>query len=97
MMVSYLLKPEALASAPKVIVVLHDSALQRLMKFGAQFPTHFRSVMQSTPELKSRLEAAVKAEQGAAESLHNLKIANATPQNVKPRIQLKTDFSNFTG
>jgi hypothetical protein len=100
MMVSYLLKPDALPSAPKVLRVLHDSALQRLVKFGAQFPAHFRSVMQSSSELKSRLEAAAKAQQGVAQSQQSGKAAglgSAPPTNVKPSIKLKTDFSNFTG
>lgn len=103
-MVSYLLTLDQLKSAPKVIRLLHDNALQRLIKVGAQHPAHFRSVMQSAPDLKSRLESAVKAQQeaglmaaqgSASKGMHSS--LNSASQPAKPSIKLKTDFSNFTG
>ena len=101
MMVSYLLEADKLASAPKVTRLLHDNALQRLVKIGPQHPAHFRSVMQATPELKTRLEAAVKAQQEATSttqcSKSQLGKVGASSQPSKPSIKLKTDFSNFTG
>ena len=103
MMVSYLVESDKLSSAPKVARLLHDSALQRLVKIGPQSPAHFRSIMQSRPELKTRLEAAVKTQQETAASGsgqvkgqgHNK--AGMLSQPAKPSIKLKMDFSNFSG
>jgi hypothetical protein len=80
---------------------LHDYALQRLMKIGPQYPSDFRTVMQSCPELKLRLEGAVKASQlrhtnTSAESAADLAAAKlAASQPTQPSIKLKMDFSNF--
>lgn len=104
MMVSYLLDSEHLNSASKVVRILHDNALQRLIKIGPQYPAHFRSVMQSRPELKARLESAVKAQQevtsGSGQGQvkgQGHKVTGVATQPAKPSIKLKTDFSNFGG
>lgn len=61
----------------------------------------FKSLMTKTPELRSKLEMAVRNSQQANNNIQKAKIdaANAAKANLqpaKPTIQLKTDFSNFS-
>lgn len=58
--------------------------------------------MGQAPELKNKLESAIRCQQQAAnmqklsaESKEN-KAASATAQQQQPTIKLKTDFSNFS-
>ena len=59
----------------------------------------FRTVMSQRADLRSKLEAAVRAKQAAAAaaaSQSNSKAAaNAAAALHNPTIKLKTDFSNF--
>lgn len=102
-LVALLLEPSA-AGVTAMSRRLHDTALQRLMRIGPQYPVHFRNVMHTCPELKQRLEAAVKVQQAAAaaaaataQQRHlSAAAASAIKQTpAKPSIQLKMDFSNF--
>ncbi|KAK2175422.1 hypothetical protein NP493_734g02011 [Ridgeia piscesae] len=101
MLVSYLLDGDTLKMANKTSVKLHDSALQSLMKIGPQYPAHFRSVMQSSPDLRSLLEGAVKVQKergSGTDGRDGSKAAlAASSQPAKPTITLKTNFGNFTG
>ncbi len=79
---------------------LHEQALQKLIKLGPQYPSHFRTVMHNMPQIKSRLEAAVKHQQEASKAASSKaaaqsKVANAQAQPSQPSIKLKMDFSNF--
>jgi len=81
---------------------LHKLALKKLTDFGPQFPADFRAVMQSRPDLRSRLERAIQTEQ-AAVSAAAASVAK-TSAGAEPRpapattasIKLKMDFSNFS-
>ena len=100
-LVSLLVDPEFLGSTGKISRTLHEQVLVKLMKIGPAYPAHFRSVMQASPDLRLRLEAAVKAQQQLAQdtkasALAQSQKANAS-QPAKPSIKLKTDFSNFSG
>ena len=99
MLVSYLLDGEALKSAGKTSIHLHDHALQSLMKIGPQYPAHFRSVMQASPDLRAVLESAVKVqkERSSGSAGQDSSKANAASQPAKPSITLKTNFGNFKG
>jgi hypothetical protein len=103
-LVSLLLEPSAVSSAPAASLKLHDNALQRLTKLGPLYPAQFRSVVVAAPELKVRLEAAIKAQQQqqhskeqAAKAGGRASGSSAHPANApaKPSITLKMDFSNF--
>ncbi|PFX25411.1 HEAT repeat-containing protein 5B [Stylophora pistillata] len=72
---------------------LHDQALQKLMKIGPKYPGPFRSIMNSQPELKSRLESAVRANQASAKPKQPAVQAKVAP--AQPSIKLRMDFSNF--
>jgi len=78
---------------------LHKVALKKLTDFGPQYPADFRSVMQSRPDLRSRLERAIQNEQAAAMAASAAKSsASAEPRPVMATtasIKLKMDFSNF--
>lgn len=99
MLISFLLSETSLASCSAISKMLHDRALQHLKKVGPLYPSDFRLAMSSSPDLKLRLEAAVKESQTSKKSAlanqQSLKQNSQVP--TKPTITLKTDFSNFTG
>ncbi|KAM6968415.1 LOW QUALITY PROTEIN: HEAT repeat-containing protein 5A [Tautogolabrus adspersus] len=91
LLISFLLDENALGSAPAASRSLHEAALKDLMRLGPQHSAVFRSLIASSPHLKSRLEAAVKGNQ---ESL-NAKAGSANPRSAgksSPSITLKTNF-----
>uniref|UniRef100_A0A3B4UBB4 HEAT repeat-containing protein 5A n=1 Tax=Seriola dumerili TaxID=41447 RepID=A0A3B4UBB4_SERDU len=93
LLISFLLDENALGSAPAASRSLHEAALKDLMRLGPQHSAVFRSLIASSPHLKSRLEAAVKGNQ---ESL-NAKASGANPATrsaakSSPSITLKTNF-----
>ncbi|XP_064600027.1 HEAT repeat-containing protein 5B-like isoform X2 [Liolophura sinensis] len=82
----------------KAMQSLHDFALQRLMKIGPMYPEHFRTIMMSAPDLKPKLETAIRANQTSKKTTKIESMAkNAAHQPKAPTITLKTNFSNFTG
>ncbi|KAL4641370.1 HEAT repeat-containing protein 5B [Arapaima gigas] len=90
-LVSYLLDENTIASAPPASKGLHDFALQDLMRIGPLYPTAFKTVIGAAPELKSRLETAIRANQAS-----NTAKAAARPTQpavqAAPTIKLKTSF-----
>lgn len=107
-LVSYLLPAAQLQTSTKLRLALHDQSLQWLMKIGPRYPQEFKALMSEAPQLRTQLEAAVRVSQqlGSQTSLkgrhdaHNsvkaAAAAAASSAPVKPIIQLKMDFSNFT-
>ncbi|XP_020817482.1 HEAT repeat-containing protein 5B isoform X1 [Drosophila serrata] len=96
-LIGFLAEPSKLRTLPKYQKQLHDQALQWLLKIGPKHPQEFKALMGQTPELRQKLEAAIRSQQQsiniaqkATEAQRNLL---AKPQ--KPTIKLKTDFSNF--
>ncbi|XP_013379521.1 HEAT repeat-containing protein 5B-like isoform X2 [Lingula anatina] len=94
LLISFLLDNSELAGASKPSRDLHLYALQRLMQVGPQYPEQFRTVMGSSVNLRTKLEAAVKANQQAKKPQEQ-KAQEVKLKPVKPSIQLKTDFSDF--
>ncbi|XP_055491112.1 HEAT repeat-containing protein 5B [Leucoraja erinacea] len=90
-LISYLLSEQTYSSAPTASMSLHELALQDLMRIGPLYPGAFKAVMGAAPELKSKLEAAIRASQASSQ-------AKAAAQQVKPALQaaptikLKTSF-----
>ncbi|KFB43904.1 AGAP002215-PA-like protein [Anopheles sinensis] len=80
---------------------LNDHAIQWLMKIGPKYPQEFKTLMAQAPELRRKLEAAIKRSQLNASlqksksEAANAAARNSAAQQQKPTIQLKTDFSNF--
>ncbi|XP_047677260.1 HEAT repeat-containing protein 5A isoform X1 [Tachysurus fulvidraco] len=89
-LVSFLLDENTLATAPEASCSLHESALQDLMRLGPQHPGVFKAFMASAPEMKARLEAAIKGNQ----ELVNAKATSAQLPDKRqvPSIKLKTNF-----
>ncbi|GBP42418.1 HEAT repeat-containing protein 5B [Eumeta japonica] len=78
---------------------LHELALQWLTRTGPKHPQEFKTIMQQSPELRLKLEAAVKANQqaaggNAARAARGSRGA-APARPAQPSIQLRTDFSDF--
>lgn len=107
-LVSYLCDADGTTTMTGVMSRLHDIALQKLIDIGPQYPAQFRSVMHGRPDLRARLEAAVKSQQnqrggnrqttaggqsGAAAAAQ----AEVQQQQQRSSIKLKMDFSNFVG
>uniref|UniRef100_A0A182K6L8 HEAT repeat-containing protein 5B n=1 Tax=Anopheles christyi TaxID=43041 RepID=A0A182K6L8_9DIPT len=86
----------------KYATALNDHAIQWLMKIGLKYPQEFKAFMAQAPELRRKLEAAIKRNQMNAtlqkskSEAANAAARNSAAQQQKPTIQLKTDFSNFS-
>uniref|UniRef100_A0A8D2Q0J2 HEAT repeat-containing protein 5B n=1 Tax=Zosterops lateralis melanops TaxID=1220523 RepID=A0A8D2Q0J2_ZOSLA len=89
-LISYLLNENAFASASTASKDLHEFALQNLMHIGPLYPHAFKTVMGAAPELKTRLETAVRASQASQAKA----AARQPPPTVHstPTIKLKTSF-----
>ncbi|KAI5726294.1 hypothetical protein M8J76_000110 [Diaphorina citri] len=74
---------------------LHDQSIQILMKIGPLYPQEFKSLMSESPDLRLKLEAAIKSNNVT----NQRKEVNRTATNVittaTPTIKLKTNFGNF--
>ncbi|XP_075057057.1 HEAT repeat-containing protein 5B [Mixophyes fleayi] len=89
-LISYLLDVNTFSSASPSSKDLHEFALQDLMRIGPLYPYAFKTVMGAAPELKARLETAIRANQASK--------AKAASQQPAPTVQsaptiiLKTSF-----
>ncbi|XP_029305906.1 HEAT repeat-containing protein 5B isoform X2 [Cottoperca gobio] len=90
-LVSYLLDENAISSAPQVSRGLHEFALQNLMRIGPLYPAAFKTVIGAAPELKIRLESAIRANQASSRAKAAARLAQPTVQ-AAPTIKLKTNF-----
>ncbi|KAM4607496.1 HEAT repeat-containing protein 5B isoform 2-T2 [Polymixia lowei] len=90
-LISYLLDENAISSAPHVSKGLHDFALQNLMRIGPLYPAAFKTVIGAAPELKTRLESAIRANQASSKAKAAARQAQPTVQ-AAPTIKLKTSF-----
>ncbi|KAF0027304.1 hypothetical protein F2P81_020045 [Scophthalmus maximus] len=90
-LISYLLDENAISSAPQVSKGLHDFALQNLMRIGPLYPSAFKIVIGAAPELKTRLESAIRANQASSKAKAAARLAQPTVQ-AAPTITLKKSF-----
>ncbi|XP_041106772.1 HEAT repeat-containing protein 5B isoform X2 [Polyodon spathula] len=90
-LISYLLDENAFTSAPPASKGLHEFALQDLMRIGPLYPSAFKTVIGAAPELKSRLETAIRASQASSKAKAAATLAQTTVQ-AAPTIKLKTSF-----
>uniref|UniRef100_A0A667ZSC3 HEAT repeat-containing protein 5B n=1 Tax=Myripristis murdjan TaxID=586833 RepID=A0A667ZSC3_9TELE len=90
-LISYLLDENAISSAPQVSKGLHDFALQNLMRIGPLYPAAFKTVIGAAPELKTRLESAIRANQASSKAKAAARQAQPAVQ-AAPTIKLKTSF-----
>ncbi|XP_078205621.1 HEAT repeat-containing protein 5B isoform X8 [Callithrix jacchus] len=89
-LISYLLDENSFASASSASKDLHEFALQNLMHIGPLYPHAFKTVMGAAPELKVRLETAVRASQASKAKAAARQPAPAI--HSAPTIKLKTSF-----
>ncbi|KAK7901966.1 hypothetical protein WMY93_018735 [Mugilogobius chulae] len=90
-LISYLLDEKAISSASPVSKGLHEFALQNLMRIGPLYPAAFKIVIGAAPELKTRLESAIRANQASSKAKAAARQAQPTVQ-AAPTIKLKTSF-----
>lgn len=90
-LISYLLDENAFSSATPTSKGLHEFALRDLMRIGPLYPTAFKTVIGAAPELKIRLETAVRANQASSKAKATARQAQPTVQ-AAPTIKLKTSF-----
>ncbi|XP_073829130.1 HEAT repeat-containing protein 5B isoform X2 [Musca autumnalis] len=98
-LINYLAEPSKLRNLPKYQRQLHEQSLQWLMKIGPKYPQEFKSLMSQSPELRQKLEAAVRCQQQTAAIANRVQqtaqARSGLEKQQKPTIKLKTDFSNF--
>ena len=76
--------------------LIHAHALERLKLMGPKYPTEFKSIVASNPQLKTTLESALKSSPEVAKINQSTSSTGAfMKQPVQPTIKLKMDFSNF--
>ncbi|KAK4872023.1 hypothetical protein RN001_016147 [Aquatica leii] len=95
-LISYLLDGQALETANKFSVSLHESSLQWLMKIGPTYPMEFKKLMSQSTDLRTRLETAIRVNQQLQQRIRNDCTINKPTPMQAPSIKLKTDFSNFS-
>ncbi|KAM4693258.1 HEAT repeat-containing protein 5B [Discoglossus pictus] len=89
-LISYLLDVNTYSSASPASKDLHEFALQNLMRIGPLYPHAFKTVIGAAPDLKARLESAIRASQAS-----KAKAASRQPAptiQTAPTIKLKTSF-----
>lgn len=90
-LVSYLLDDSSFSSSSSSSKGLHDFALQSLMHTGPLYPAAFKTVIGAAPELKTRLEAAIRSKQAHSRAKSTARqTLPAAP--AAPTIKLKTSF-----
>lgn len=92
-LVSLLSDSTSLPKGSRITKNLHEQALQKLMKIGPKYPEPFRTVIGSSPDLKSQLEGAVRANQASAKQKQPAAQPKVAP--TQPSIKLRMDFSNY--
>lgn len=95
-----LIDTDRLRNADKSRKIVHEYAIQKLKEVGLKYLTHFRTVIQKTPQLKARLEEAIKAQESANQTRHLQQSSNGSQpatvvQPSKPTIQLRQFGSGF--
>ncbi|GLH08860.1 HEAT repeat-containing protein 5B [Gryllus bimaculatus] len=96
-LVNYLLMDTEIRNSKQLVRQLHEQCLQKLMRIGPLYPQEFKTLMSRSSELRTKLEAAIRANQQQAEKKESYS-SNTTKLHTfqPPTIKLKTDFSNFT-
>lgn len=98
-LISFLLDGPKQRTSTKFCFQLHEHSLQWLMRIGPKYPQEFKTLMTKSPDLRMRLEAAIRNDQqesAAQKSKNDAQNAAKSLSQQKPTIQLKTDFSNFS-
>jgi len=89
------------SSSPIVVRQLHEYALQRLNVLGPNYVNDFKIILSQFPDLKSRLERAVRSQHHqsanalSAASMGAGRGGKQGQASQQPTIKLTTDFSNF--
>lgn len=100
-MVSCFTEPSQLSGASKQARALHDQVLQRVIKIGHQYQAAFKIVVTASPDLKAKLEGAIRAQNASItkdKKMQQMRTqAKTAAVPAAPSIKLKMDFSNFTG
>lgn len=93
--ISLLIDPHTSRSVTQHQRQIHDFILQQVTQIGPKYPAAFRSVMQTSPALKQRLESAIRASQSSSKAMRTQAARSIERQQQQPAIKLKMDFSNF--
>lgn len=73
---------------------LHEQSIQILMKIGSQHPQEFKSFMLESPDLRLKLETAIKTNNVANQRKEDVN-KTVSINTATPTIKLKTNFGNF--
>ena len=92
LLVNLLLDSSVLSGATKITRKQHEFAFQKLLGIGPKYPVPFKTIMARSPEMKQRLENAVRSNQAKTTAKTTSQPKQTSSQ---PKIKLKMDFSNF--
>jgi hypothetical protein len=96
-LMNFLLESCRMRSAGQLARNLHDISLNKLIQIGPEYPTEFRALMNGAPELRNKLESAIKANQEASKAKSDVSsTSQPQPQQYNPTIKLTMDFSKFS-
>ena len=99
LLVWLLLDQTTVAAATPARKALGEAALSRMLRLGQTDGTGLRSVLETRPNLRPALAAAIRLQhsaQEAAKARQTAKAANTAATTKKPTITLSMDFSkNF--
>lgn len=96
-LVNCLLEGLALKEANKYTRALHEHCLQALKVIGPQYPEEFKLLMTQSPDLRRKLESAIRSSQQSQNKTRAEAIVAAkAAASQSPTIKLKTDFSHFS-
>lgn len=95
-LINYLIEGEAIGTATKLNLALHDASLQWLRKIGPKYPQEFKTLMSHNSNLRVRLENAIQMNQQLQNIMKSEINVNRPHLQQPPSIKLKTDFSNFS-
>lgn len=74
-------------------IVLHNYALNKLIKIGPIYQYEFKQIIGQVPAYKTKLENAIKRNQGSSNEQKS--DSTQVTQSATTIIKLKTDFSNY--
>jgi len=96
LLISLLVDADKLCSVSNGQSIIHANALERLKLMGPKYPSEFKTIIASQPQLKKALESALKPSQETGKNIEASSSAGSlVKQPAQPTIKLKMDFSNF--
>lgn len=76
-------------------VMLHNYALEKLIKIGPAYQSEFKQIVAQVPAYRTKLENAIKRKGSSSDAQKKPDVSQIAQPNASTMIKLKTDFSNY--